>query len=64
MREHITTGEVAFRKAYMGAIVDRIEVDDREIRILGRKSILEQAVISGAKTAGAVRSSGREWLRE
>ena len=62
MREHVTTGEIAFRKAYMGAIVDRIEVDDREIRILGRKDVLEQCVIAGAKPAGVVRSFVRGWL--
>lgn len=63
MCEHVTTGEIAFRKAYMGAIVDRIAVDDREIRILGRKDVPEQSIISGAKTAGSVRSSVRDWLR-
>ena len=33
-----------FRKAYLGSIVDRVEVDDHEIRIIGRKDVLEQAV--------------------
>lgn len=28
MRERLTTGAVPFRKAYLGSIVDRIEVDD------------------------------------
>ena len=37
MRENLTTGDVPFRKAYLGSIVDRIEVDDREVRILGPK---------------------------
>ena len=27
-REKLTSGEIPFRKAYIGAIVDRIEVDD------------------------------------
>jgi hypothetical protein len=50
MREQITSGDMAFRKAHLGAIVDRIEVDDRELRISGRKEVLEQAVIaSGGK---------------
>ena len=31
MRAKLTTGEVSFRKAYLGSIVDRVEVDDHEI---------------------------------
>ena len=62
MREHVTSGEVSFRKAYVGAIVDRIEVDDREIRLLGRKDVLEQCAVGGAKPAGVVRSAVRGWL--
>jgi hypothetical protein len=56
IRQHITSGEIPFRKAYLGAIVDRIEVGDREVRILGRKDVLEQAIIANAagKTRFAV----------
>jgi site-specific DNA recombinase len=46
VREKLTTGDVPFRKAYLGSIVDRAEVDDREIRIVGRKDVLEQAVLA------------------
>ncbi len=42
MREKLTTGEVPFRKAYLGSIVDGVEVDDRELHIVGRKDVLEQ----------------------
>jgi hypothetical protein len=38
-REKLTTGEVPFRKAYLGS-------DDGEIRILGRKDVLDQAVLA------------------
>ncbi|MGQ7336282.1 hypothetical protein ACTGUN_10345, partial [Streptococcus suis] len=62
MRERVSTGEVTFRKAYLGALIDRVEVDDREIRICGRKDVLEQCVVGGAKPTGAVRSSVRGWL--
>jgi hypothetical protein len=31
----------------LGAIVDRVEVNDRQIRIVGRKDVLEQAVLAG-----------------
>jgi site-specific DNA recombinase len=37
MREKLTAGEIPFRKAYLASLVDRIEVDDREARIVGRK---------------------------
>jgi site-specific DNA recombinase len=46
MRERLTTGAVPFRKAYIGSIVDRIEVDDAQVLIMGRKEVLEQAVRS------------------
>jgi len=29
LREHVTSRDVQFRKAYLGATIDRIEVDDR-----------------------------------
>ena len=50
-----------FRKAYLGAIVDRIEVDDREIRIIGRKDVLEQAVLANGGPVPGVRSFVRKW---
>ena len=62
MRENLTTGAVPFRKAYLGSIVDRIEVDDREIRILGRKDVLEQCVMASGGPKGEVRRSVRGWL--
>ena len=46
MREQVTSGEVQFRKAYLRVMVDRIDVDDREVRISGRKDVLEQAIIA------------------
>jgi hypothetical protein len=49
-------------KAYLQAIVDRIEVDDSEIRIFGRKDKpLNQLISDRPKPAGKVRSFGREW---
>ena len=63
MRENLTTGQVPFRKAYLGSIVDRIEVDDTEIRILGRKDVLEQCVMASGEPKDGVRRSVRGWLR-
>jgi site-specific DNA recombinase len=53
--------ERPFRKAYLGAIVDRVEVDDREIRIIGRKDVLEQAVLAKGGPVPGVRSFVRKW---
>jgi hypothetical protein len=52
MRENVASGAVPSRKAYMQSVVDRIEVDDGVIRIVGDKATLEQAV------AGRVMASG------
>jgi site-specific DNA recombinase len=52
MRDKLTAGDIPFRKAYLGALMDRIEVDDRQVRIVGRKEVLEQAV--RASTQGQV----------
>ena len=46
MREHLTTGSIPFRKAYLQSIVDFIEVDDAQIRIRGSKDVLEKAVLA------------------
>ena len=66
MRERLTTGDVPFRKAYLGATIDRMEVDDRQIRICGRKEVLEQAVLANAAPIPGVRNFVRRWrsLRE
>jgi site-specific DNA recombinase len=61
MREKLTTGDVQFRKAYVGAIVDRIEVDDHEVRIVGRKDVLAQAVMANGGPMPGVRSFVRSW---
>jgi site-specific DNA recombinase len=66
MRDKLTTGEVPLRKAYLGVIVDRVEVDDRQIRIVGRKDVLEQAVLANGGPVPGVHSFVRKWrsLRE
>jgi site-specific DNA recombinase len=50
MRENFSTGSVPFRKAYLRALIDVIEVDDHQIRIKGSKSVLEKAVIANQNT--------------
>ena len=61
VRERLTTGEIPFRKAYLGAIIDRVEVDDGLIRIIGRKHVLERAVAGGEDGLTGVRSFVRKW---
>ncbi|WP_142113856.1 hypothetical protein [Bosea sp. AK1] len=61
MRDNITAGEIPFRKAYIRSLVDRIEVDDHVVRIIGDKATLEQAVAHGALAGNAVRSFEPKW---
>ena len=61
MRENISSGAIPFRKAYIRAVVDRIEVDDGVIRIIGEKSTLEQAIAGDVVSAGGVRRSVPKW---
>ena len=61
MREKLTAGDIAFRKAYLGALIDRIEVDDREVRIVGRKELLEQAVLASRHNQDRVHSFVPKW---
>jgi site-specific DNA recombinase len=57
----LITGEVSFRKAYLSAIVDRIEVGDGLVRIVGRKDVLEQAVLAINDAVPSVRGFVRKW---
>lgn len=61
MRDKLTTGEIPFRKAYTGSIADRIEVDDHQIRIIGRKDVLEAVVAANGSPIPEVRSLVRKW---
>jgi site-specific DNA recombinase len=64
MREKLTQGEIPFRKAYLGSVVDRVEVHDGLIRVMGRNDALEKAVTSeGGGGDQGVRSFVRNWRR-
>ena len=60
MRENGQSGEAPFRKPYIRAIIDRIEVDDHVIRI-GGESQLEQAVNGRVVAGGGVRRCMPKW---
>jgi site-specific DNA recombinase len=61
MREKLTTGEIPFRKAYLGSIIDRVEVDDHQIRTVGRKQLLEAAMAANGGPIPGVCSLVRKW---
>ena len=64
MHMHIRSGEIPLRKAYLKAVVDRIEVETNVIRIAGIKDTLERAVQSDPENLpAAVRSSFTEMAR-
>jgi hypothetical protein len=46
MRDALTSGSIAFRKAYLQSLIDVIEVDDKVIRIKGDKDLLEKAILA------------------
>jgi site-specific DNA recombinase len=61
MTEKLDNGDTKARKGYIRSIVDAVEVDDKAIRIIGNKDIL-QAVIAGKQnTNGNVRGFVRKW---
>ncbi len=61
MRENITTGDIPFRKTYIRSVVDRIEIDDDVVRIIGDKTKLEKAVTARGGFLPSVRSFAPEW---
>ena len=46
MRENFTNGSIPFRKSYLHALVDCIEVGDNRILIKGSKDLVEKAVLA------------------
>jgi site-specific DNA recombinase len=61
MRENFSTGSIPFRKAYMRAVVDLIEVDDHQVRIKGNKELLERAVLASRTTGPRCSQMSTEW---
>ena len=61
MTEKLDNGDTNARKGYIRSIVDAIEVDDKSIRIIGNRDVL-QAVIAGKQNANSnVRGFVRKW---
>lgn len=62
MREKLCVGEIPMRKAYLSSIIDRVEVDDGRVRIMGHKDAIEHAVRHAESASEAVRSFVPRWL--
>ena len=61
MRENVLLGDTPFRRAWLRAVIDGVEVDDREIRIHGRRTVLERLVVAGGAAPAGVPSFVRKW---
>ncbi|ABE61458.1 Recombinase [Nitrobacter hamburgensis X14] len=61
MRDNVLSGETAFRRAWLRSVIDKVEVDDTEIRIHGRRTVLERLVMGGGAAPAGVPSFVREW---
>jgi site-specific DNA recombinase len=61
MRSNVLNGEVPFRRAYIRSVIDRVDVDDAEIQIIGRKTVLERFVMGGGHAPAGVPSLVRKW---
>jgi DNA invertase Pin-like site-specific DNA recombinase len=61
MRTNVLTGDTPFRRAYIRSVIDQVEVDDTEIRIIGRKTTLERLVMGGGAAPAGVPSFVRNW---
>lgn len=61
MRENIQNGPIPFRRAYLRAMIDNVEVDDTEIRVHGRRTVLERLVMGNGAAPAAVPSFVRKW---
>ena len=54
-------GETPFRRAYIRSVIDQVEVDDEEIRIIGRRTVLERLVMGGGAAPAGVPGFVRKW---
>jgi site-specific DNA recombinase len=61
MRSDILTGDTPFRRACLRSVIDQVEVDDAEIRIISRKTVLERLVMGGGASPAGVPSFVPKW---
>jgi site-specific DNA recombinase len=61
MSDKLNAGDTDTRKGYIRSIIDAVEVDDRAIRIVGSKDLLQAAVAGKQTENGNVRGFVRKW---
>jgi site-specific DNA recombinase len=59
--ENFRNGSVPFRKAYLQSLIDVVEIDDRQIRIKGRKELLEKAVLASQSGQPECSQTSTRW---
>jgi hypothetical protein len=60
MRTNVLSGETPFRRVYIRSMINQVEVDDPEIRIIGRRTVLERLVMGGGAVPAGVPSFVRK----
>jgi site-specific DNA recombinase len=61
MNEKLDKADTNTRKSYIRSIIDAVEVDDRVIRIIGSKDILQAAIAGKQIENGNVCGFVRKW---
>ena len=61
MRANVLKGPIPFRRTYLRAMIDNVEVDDPEVRIYGRRTVLERFVMGDGVAPAEVPSFVRKW---
>jgi site-specific DNA recombinase len=64
MRDKLETGDIHARKAYLRAVISRIEVGDENVRIIGEKTSLEKAVGTILTGQIPIRGLARKWCTQ
>jgi site-specific DNA recombinase len=61
MNEKLENADTNTRKGYIRSIIDAIEVDDKAIRIIGSRDILQAAIAGKQIENGSIRGFVRNW---
>ena len=61
MRDQLTSGEVAARKAYLSSVVDAVIVSEDKIRIIGSNDNIRSTFGPGGQPAPRVQKSNQRW---
>jgi hypothetical protein len=60
-QENVANGPIPFHRADLRSVIDQVEVDDTEVRIHGRRDVLERLVMGGGAMPAGVPSFVRKW---